>query len=48
MLAIEKQSSVKEAPDKSLNYLFEVVQQTGAKTYNDLVLQLYKPNGVLK
>lgn len=48
MLAIEKQSSVKEAPDRSLEYLFDVVQQTGSKSYNDLVLQLYKPDGVSK
>ena len=46
MLAIEKRSSVKEAPDKSMNYLFDVVRQTGAKNYNNLVLKLYKPNGV--
>ena len=46
MLAIEKTSSVKEAPDKSLAYLFDVVNQSGLKTYNNLVLTLYKPNGV--
>ncbi len=45
MLAIEKRSSVKEAPDKSLEYLYEVVKQTGAKNYDSLVLSLYKPNG---
>ncbi|MGR8930826.1 MAG: PAS domain-containing protein [Gammaproteobacteria bacterium] len=46
MLAIEKQCSVKEAPDKSLEYLFDVVAKSGAKSYDNLVLQLYKPNGV--
>lgn len=46
MLAIEKQSSTKEAPDKSLEYLVNVVQQTGAKSYDSLVLSLYKPNGI--
>jgi hypothetical protein len=48
MLAIEKNSSVKEAPPQSLEYLFDVVKQSGAKNYNNLVLQLYKPNGVSK
>jgi len=47
MLAIEKRSSAKEAPDKSIAYLIDVVGQTGAKNYNSLVLNLYKPNGVL-
>ncbi|MGR8932618.1 MAG: PAS domain-containing protein [Gammaproteobacteria bacterium] len=46
MLAIEKQSSVKEAPDKSLEYLRDVVAKAGAKSYDHLVLQLYKPSGV--
>ncbi|MGR9044585.1 MAG: PAS domain-containing protein [Gammaproteobacteria bacterium] len=47
MLAIEKRSSSKkEAPDKSVEYLFDVVAQTGAKSYNALVLDLYKPDGV--
>lgn len=46
MLAIEKRSATKEAPDKSLEYLLDVVKQTGAKSYNNLVLNLYKPNGV--
>jgi PAS domain S-box-containing protein len=46
MLSIEKNSSVKEAPDKSLAYLFDVVNQSGLKTYNNLMLSLYKPNGV--
>jgi PAS domain S-box-containing protein len=47
MLVIEKRSSAKEAPDKSIAYLVDVVAQTGAKSYNSLVLSLYKPNGVL-
>lgn len=46
MLAIEKQSSTKDAPDKSIAYLVDVVSQAGAKNYNSLVLNLYKPNGV--
>lgn len=46
MLAIEKRSSVKEAPDKSLEYLMDVVKQTGAKSYESLALSLYKPDGV--
>lgn len=46
MLAIEKSSSTKEAPDKSLQYLFDMVKQSGAKSYDSLVLNLYKPNGV--
>ena len=46
MLAIEKRSSSqKEAPDKSMEYLFEVVAQSGSKNYDALVLNLYKPNG---
>jgi PAS domain S-box-containing protein len=48
MLAIEKKSAVKEAPDLSLAYLFDVVEQSGLKTYNNLALKLYKPHGVLK
>lgn len=48
MLAIEKNSSVKEAPVQSLEYLYDVVKRTGSKSYNNLVLQLYKPNGVSK
>ena len=47
MLAIEnRSSSKKKAPDSSVEYLFDVVGQTGAKNYNALVLDLYKPNGV--
>ncbi len=46
MLAIEKHSSAKEAPEKSIAYLVDVVGQVGAKSYNSLVLNLYKPNGV--
>lgn len=45
MLAIEKQSSTKEAPDKSMAYLFDLVKQTGAGSYNKLVMDLYKPKG---
>jgi len=48
MLNIEKNSSVKEAPLRSMEYLFSVVESSGAKNYNNLVLQLYKPNGVMK
>lgn len=46
MLAIEKRCSVKDAPDKSLEYLFDVVKQSGAKSYNSLVLNLNKPHGI--
>ncbi|OAI04468.1 PAS domain-containing protein [Methylomonas methanica] len=46
MLVIEKRHLVKDAPDKSLEYLFDVVKQAGAKNYNSLVLSLYKPDGV--
>jgi hypothetical protein len=46
MLAIEQRSSAKEAPDKSLEYLFDVVKQTEAKNYDSLILSLYKPNGL--
>jgi len=46
MLAIEKRSSVKDAPANSIAYLVDVVAQSGAKSYNSLVLSLYKPNGV--
>ena len=46
MLAIEKRSSAKEAPDKSIAYLVDVVSQSGAKSYDSLVLNLYKPKGV--
>jgi PAS domain S-box-containing protein len=46
MLAIENRNSIKEAPDASLGYLFDVVKQVGAKNYNSLVLGLYKPKGV--
>lgn len=47
MLAIEKNSSTKEAPDRSLAYLFDAVKQSGSKSYDHLVLDLYKPNGVI-
>lgn len=43
MLQIESNCSAKEAPDKSLAYLFDVVRQTGAKNYDSLILSLYKP-----
>lgn len=46
MLAIEKRTSVKEAPDKSIDYLVDVITQTGATSYDSLVLNLYKPEGV--
>ena len=46
MLAIEKNASTKEAPDKSIAYLVDVVQSTGAKNYNSLVLDLFKPQGL--
>jgi len=46
MLAIENRSSAKEAPEKSIAYLVDVVGQVGAKSYDSLVLNLYKPNGV--
>ena len=46
MLAIEKRSSVKDAPANSIAYLVDVVAQSGAKNYDSLVLSLYKPNGV--
>ena len=46
MLAIEKRSSTKDAPSKSIAYLTDVVQSTGAKSYNKLVLDLYKPQGI--
>ena len=47
MLAIERQSSAKEAPSKSIAYLVDVVKQSGAKDYNSLVMNLYKPEGVV-
>jgi PAS domain S-box-containing protein len=43
MLAIEQSNSANEGPQKSLAYLFDVVNQLGAKDYNSLVLSLYKP-----
>jgi PAS domain S-box-containing protein len=46
MLNIEKKSSVKEAPNKSIAYLLNVVSQVGAKNYDSLALNLYKPNGM--
>ncbi len=47
MLLIEKQSSTKEGPDKSIAYLVDVVQQSGARNFTKMMLDLYKPNGVL-
>ncbi len=48
MLAIEKRSPTKKkAPDESIAYLVDVVNQSGAKSYNSLVLNLFKPNGVI-
>ncbi|MCK5828986.1 MAG: PAS domain-containing protein [Methylococcales bacterium] len=46
MLAIEKSSFTREAPEKSLAYLFDIVNQSGVKNYNRLILDLYKPGGV--
>lgn len=46
MIRIEKNASTREAPEKSIAYLKDVVAQTGAKSYNSLVLSLYKPDGV--
>jgi len=46
MRLIEKRSTTSEAPDLSLDYLHDVVKQTGSKSYNKLILDLYKPNGV--
>ncbi len=45
MLAIEKRSTPNEAPNKSMEYLFDKVSQAGAKNYTHLALNLYKPNG---
>jgi len=47
MLSIEKSASAKEAPEKSIAYLFDTVSQAGVKNYNSFVLSLYKPTGVL-
>jgi len=46
MLAIERNSSTKEAPDKSLAYLLDVVAQVSEKNYDSFALSLYKPNRV--
>jgi len=46
MIAIEKASSAKDAPERSLAYLFDVVAQAGVKNYDCLMLDLYKPGGV--
>ena len=46
MLAIEKRSSAKEGPDKSITYLIDMITQAGEKNYQSLVLDLYKPNKI--
>lgn len=46
MLAIERNSSKVDGPSKAIDYLVDVVKQSGAKDYNHLVLGLYKPKGV--
>jgi len=47
MLAIEQRSPTKKAaPDKSIAYLVDVVKLTGSSSYNNLVLDLFKPNGI--
>jgi PAS domain S-box-containing protein len=43
MLAIEKRSSTKDGPDKSIAYLVDATTQAGQGSYNSLVLNLYKP-----
>jgi len=43
MLTIEKRSSTKDAPDKSIAYLVDTTTQAGQSSYNSLVLKLYKP-----
>ncbi len=45
MLRIEKESSSRDAPYKSMDYLFDVVKQSGKKDYSSLVLSLFKPEG---
>ena len=47
MLTIESRAATKkEAPEQSRAYLLDKVEQTGAKDYDALVLNLYKPDGV--
>lgn len=46
MLQIERNSSKVDGPAKAIDYLVDVVKQSGAKSYNQLVLGLYKPKGV--
>jgi len=47
MLAIEQRAPTKKAaPDKSITYLIDVVKSAGAPSYNKLVLDLFKPNGI--
>ncbi len=47
MLAIERNTSAKDAPQQSIAYLVDLVKQNGAKSYDSFVLNLYKPNGGL-
>jgi PAS domain S-box-containing protein len=44
MLAIEQRCSTNEGPQQSIGYLVDVIKQSGAKSYNKLVLDLYKPH----
>ena len=46
MLTIESSGSKKEASEKSMAFLKEKMIQTGTKSYENFVLNLYKPNGV--
>lgn len=46
MLTIESSGSKKEASEKSMSYLNEKMTQAGKKSYENFVLNLYKPNGV--
>ena len=45
MLRIEKESSTRDGPNKSMDYLLDVVKQSGKKDYLTLVLSLFKPEG---
>jgi len=46
MLTIESSGSKKEGTEKSIVYLNEKITQTGKKSYENFVLNLYKPDGV--
>ncbi len=46
MLEIERTSNKADGPSNAINYLVDVVKQSGAPDYNHLVLSLYKPKGV--